>query len=127
MYVLGFFFFKDTATTEIYTYGHTLSLHDALPICLRQQGLSKPFLVPAIDDTFSGQTVERIAHRGRTRVHRARQLPRVKPSAWRIGAGHDAHLEVDIDPLHGGARAHAASAPLPLLRWPATWSASSTA
>src|SRR3546814_9610261 len=24
-------FFNDTATTEIYTYGHTLSLHDALP------------------------------------------------------------------------------------------------
>src|SRR3546814_5334491 len=29
-----FFFFNDTATTEIYTYGHTLSLHDALPICV---------------------------------------------------------------------------------------------
>src|SRR5256884_9198998 len=28
-YVLLFFFFNDTATTEIYT----LSLHDALPIC----------------------------------------------------------------------------------------------
>ena len=28
--VLFFFFFNDTATTEIYT----LSLHDALPICL---------------------------------------------------------------------------------------------
>src|SRR3546814_2865103 len=27
-----FFFFHDTATTEIYTYGHTRSLHDALPI-----------------------------------------------------------------------------------------------
>src|SRR3546814_16415496 len=27
-----FFFFNDTATTEIYTYGHSLSLHDALPI-----------------------------------------------------------------------------------------------
>src|SRR3546814_17436824 len=26
------FFFNDTAPTEIYTYGHTLSLHDALPI-----------------------------------------------------------------------------------------------
>src|SRR3546814_8837831 len=26
------FFFNDTATTEIYAYGHTLSLHDALPI-----------------------------------------------------------------------------------------------
>src|SRR3546814_19843007 len=24
--------FNDTATTEIYTYGHTLSLHDSLPI-----------------------------------------------------------------------------------------------
>src|SRR3546814_11540301 len=29
----SFFFFNDTASTEIYTYGHTLSLHDALPIC----------------------------------------------------------------------------------------------
>src|SRR3712207_7246394 len=28
----GYFFFNDTATTEIYT----LSLHDALPICPRQ-------------------------------------------------------------------------------------------
>src|SRR3546814_3782331 len=30
--VCCYFFFKVTATTEIYTYGHTLSLHDALPI-----------------------------------------------------------------------------------------------
>src|SRR3546814_16220551 len=29
-----FLFFNDTATTEIYTYLHTLSLHDALPIYL---------------------------------------------------------------------------------------------
>src|SRR5256885_12799234 len=29
--VLSFFFFNDTATTEIYT----LSLHDALPICMK--------------------------------------------------------------------------------------------
>src|SRR3546814_13197505 len=28
-----FFFFKDTATAEIYTYCHPLSLHAALPIC----------------------------------------------------------------------------------------------
>src|SRR5213593_4140375 len=27
-----FFFFNDTATTEIYTVSYTLSLHDALPI-----------------------------------------------------------------------------------------------
>src|SRR3546814_6692740 len=28
------FFVNETATTEIYTYGHTLSLHDALPILI---------------------------------------------------------------------------------------------
>src|SRR3546814_17985369 len=28
----SYLFFNDTATTEIYTYIHTLSLHDALPI-----------------------------------------------------------------------------------------------
>src|SRR3546814_6124338 len=28
---LSFFYFNDTPTTEIYTYLHTLSLHDALP------------------------------------------------------------------------------------------------
>src|SRR5213593_5217720 len=28
----AFFFFNDTATTEIYTVSYTLSLHDALPI-----------------------------------------------------------------------------------------------
>src|SRR3546814_14591188 len=28
--------YKDAATTEIYTYGHTLSLHDALPSCHRR-------------------------------------------------------------------------------------------
>ena len=32
--MLGFFFFNDTATTEIYT----LSLHDSLPICRRNDG-----------------------------------------------------------------------------------------
>src|SRR5574340_1817575 len=34
--VLFFFFFNDTATTEIYT----LSLHDALPICPARRGRS---------------------------------------------------------------------------------------
>src|SRR3712207_8292110 len=35
LFVCLFFFFNDTATTEIYT----LSLHDALPICHRPDGL----------------------------------------------------------------------------------------
>src|SRR3546814_5143142 len=34
-----FFFFNDTATTEIYTYWHTLSLHDALPIYFSARGV----------------------------------------------------------------------------------------
>src|SRR3546814_10627396 len=40
--MLFFFLFNDTATTEIYTYLHTLSLHDALPTCdsLRTTGAS---------------------------------------------------------------------------------------
>src|SRR2546427_9170128 len=37
---LSFFFFNDTATTEIYT----LSLHDALPICRERHGRHR--LVP---------------------------------------------------------------------------------
>src|SRR2546430_12499213 len=37
-----FFFFNDTATTEIYT----LSLHDALPICLRENAVTEIEDVP---------------------------------------------------------------------------------
>src|SRR3546814_7668175 len=51
------FFFNYTATTEIYTYLHTLSLHDALPIsnpsafCCRPvpQFESLPLLSPIMD------------------------------------------------------------------------------
>src|SRR3546814_17185658 len=38
------FFFNDTATTEIYTYCHTLSLHDALPIFLEGRARRRPTL-----------------------------------------------------------------------------------
>src|SRR3712207_7843724 len=41
-YVIIFFFFNDTATTEIYT----LSLHDALPIWL---GYSASYCPPCLD------------------------------------------------------------------------------
>src|SRR3546814_7240504 len=36
-YMNVLFFFNDTGITEIYTYGHTLALHDALPILSRQE------------------------------------------------------------------------------------------
>src|SRR3546814_11094126 len=35
-FVIFFFFFNDTSTTESYTYCHTLPLHDALPISERK-------------------------------------------------------------------------------------------
>src|SRR5260370_14411992 len=41
-----FFFFNDTATTEIYT----LSLHDALPICVNFAGLIHPGLIGCLPD-----------------------------------------------------------------------------
>src|SRR3546814_6541142 len=36
-----YFFLNDTATTEIYTYLHTLSLHDALPICRQPDAVAQ--------------------------------------------------------------------------------------
>src|SRR5260370_5247326 len=41
-----FFFFNDTATTEIYT----LSLHDALPICPHMCTLAPVAILPVVDD-----------------------------------------------------------------------------
>src|SRR3546814_15421648 len=41
------FFFNVPAPTEIYTYGHTLSLHDALPISVTRLGEG--------DDAVSGE------------------------------------------------------------------------
>src|SRR5215216_752222 len=64
--LLFFFFFNDTATTEIYT----LSLHDALPICHvgigrlpRQVDQYLQFSVPVGDDPLSGDRVDEAASR----------------------------------------------------------------
>src|SRR5258708_20498949 len=50
-----FFFFNDTATTEIYT----LSLHDALPI-LRQYGFSLPSTV--LSRSITGRAFKSVAY-----------------------------------------------------------------
>src|SRR6184192_3768853 len=46
----AFFFFNDTATTEIYTSIHTLSLHDALPISVSacMAGVAGALYVPQV-------------------------------------------------------------------------------
>src|SRR3712207_8036142 len=49
-----FFFFNDTATTEIYT----LSLHDALPICQGGRRRHRGDVVEAEDDREDGQPGE---------------------------------------------------------------------
>src|SRR3546814_11632514 len=53
---LQFFFFNDTATTEIYTYWHTLSLHDALPIyaCAWLRGMPG---MQVVDDASGAPTL----------------------------------------------------------------------
>src|SRR2546430_8885895 len=53
-----FFFFNDTATTEIYT----LSLHDALPICLKDQ-----FRGSARESPFESDGYPRGGHRPESR------------------------------------------------------------
>src|SRR3546814_21173830 len=67
------FFFKDTATTEIYTYLHTLALHDALPIC--------PFQVIGDPDVATGASVRTV-----TAVRRWHVMPQLRPQlVHRIG------------------------------------------
>src|SRR3546814_10642552 len=67
----GCFFVNDTATTEIYTYLHTLSLHDALPICL-------------------GGGVQR-CRAGRRRTGRCRKRLLARRHAWRGRARSEEH------------------------------------
>ena len=52
MYIFFFFFFNDTATTEIYT----LSLHDALPICVWEE---TPVDQPAFRKKFARKAAPR--------------------------------------------------------------------
>src|SRR5947207_5897158 len=54
---LCFFFFKDTATTEIYT----LSLHDALPILAGPRPITTPSKEPTFDRASGNPTSSRQA------------------------------------------------------------------
>src|SRR5260370_4842102 len=63
-----FFFFNDTATTEIYT----LSLHDALPICfrpifLKSADIERP-VNPSLFDTAAGEQAGLLDEVGRRPV-----------------------------------------------------------
>src|SRR6266480_6307403 len=62
-----FFFFNDTATTEIYT----LSLHDALPICRAHRKAGKVVVVAVIHAGHLGRLAadQRAADRKSTRLN----------------------------------------------------------
>src|SRR3546814_1355354 len=54
-------FFNDTATTEIYTYCHTLSLHDALPISANWRPMAPRPPMPTRRSGLFGVTSSRLA------------------------------------------------------------------
>src|SRR6266852_9525859 len=75
-YIIFFFFFNDTATTEIYT----LSLHDALPISARP--------IPAAPMRFarSACSPPGVRRRDRHRLDRFRADLGAPPGRWRAAA-----------------------------------------
>src|SRR2546422_7099131 len=76
----SFFFFNDTATTEIYT----LSLHDALPICCPTAPSGRASRLPASPEHNSGPATTTASpfrrRRVRTRTGRDRKSTRLNSS-----------------------------------------------
>src|SRR2546422_7119798 len=86
-----FFFFNDTATTEIYT----LSLHDALPICPCSAG-SAPAAVPAAaarSGTAAGSRTSGSASSGPARAPR--------PSGRASGSSREDRKSTRLNSSHG--------------------------
>src|SRR3546814_16370696 len=75
------FFCNDTATTETYTYGHTLSLHDALPILQRsaREEPAQPAGKYSRRRTFAGRRA------GPGQIARRRGWSSVQSRRWSAG------------------------------------------
>src|SRR3546814_17015624 len=71
------FCFYDTPTTESYTYRHTLSLHDALPICAADEA-------GGLDRRPNAHQVEKLLTGRGERLRQLRVLA--------LGLGHDQHI-----------------------------------
>src|SRR2546425_6657896 len=102
--IFSFFFFNDTATTEIYT----LSLHDALPIWgkllvfLDADDLYPPGYLARFSDAAAAAPEAEVFHCGMRAVD----------FDGRFLYGHDSPLPLDHDPLHalaGGGAPHIAA------------------
>src|SRR5258708_15065805 len=68
--ILSFFFFNDTATTEIYT----LSLHDALPIFIFSIGSTRMLLAPVFWETMESLKKAGARDRKSTRLNSSHQI-----------------------------------------------------
>src|SRR2546430_9073992 len=75
-HIYVFFFFNDTATTEIYT----LSLHDALPICLLNRGS----VIPKVEHSVISKIMIRYKTRNNFYVSRDRKSTRLNSSHSQI-------------------------------------------
>src|SRR3546814_11587299 len=84
--VFTFFFFNDPATTEIYTYGHTLSLHDALPIFVRiDRHLDEAAAPQRLEGGGQGRAVHGEQRRDRSRARRLGTVQRHHQRELSIG------------------------------------------
>src|SRR2546422_3393559 len=94
-----FFFFNDTATTEIYT----LSLHDALPISLQMVARAGQNL-PVSRDLDQGLGSSGEGHsKGLGKVEHERHTPRARGLAGEEARGGEQHTRRDV---HGGQDAN---------------------
>src|SRR2546430_7989773 len=82
-HVYTFFFFNDTATTEIYT----LSLHDALPICRRGPRSREPRMVAPVPLALRASTDGRGDRPCPRDDHRARRASTDRKST-RLNSSH---------------------------------------
>src|SRR3546814_16567446 len=76
--MLLFFVCNDTATTDSYTDGHTLSLHDALPISIVGEDIVGAAIQPVLIMIIEGGSLQPI---DRPPFHQARRRPFIVPSA----------------------------------------------
>src|SRR3546814_19536651 len=90
--MLGYVFFNDTSPTEIYTHGHTLSLHDALPIFTSRSWMrcaisAAPALVKVMHRIASGDTPSSISRSTRADSTCVLPVPADAPSqTWLSGS-----------------------------------------